>query len=150
MLFCILGCACTSRLAQYSGKKSESKAKVVLNLMIMLLLLCGLVPATCYAIFRYPLLRLFTDIEEVVEMAASMTLFAAIDDFGMKLWNHLISQYENESDIRIIIPIILAMRNDKPLNYSARPVFYFSGPARNKIFYFRPVWARENLLSSMT
>ena len=37
----------------------------------------------------------------------------------------------------------------KPLNFSARPVVHFSGPARNKIFYFRPVWARENILSSM-
>ena len=25
----------------------------------------------------------------------------------------------------------------------------FFGPARNKIFYFRPVWASENILSSM-
>ena len=31
----------------------------------------------------------------------------------------------------------------------ARPVAHFSGPARNKIFYFRPVWASENILSSM-
>ena len=37
----------------------------------------------------------------------------------------------------------------KPLNFSARPVVHFSGPARNKIFYFRPVWASENILSSM-
>ena len=27
----------------------------------------------------------------------------------------------------------------------ARPVAHFSGPARNKIFYFRPVWARLGL-----
>ena len=26
----------------------------------------------------------------------------------------------------------------------------FLGPARNKNFYFRPVWARENFLSLMT
>ena len=32
----------------------------------------------------------------------------------------------------------------KPLNFSARP-----GPARNNLFYFRPVWASENILSSM-
>ena len=32
----------------------------------------------------------------------------------------------------------------KPLNFSARPSL-----ARNKIFYFRPVWASENILSSM-
>ena len=31
----------------------------------------------------------------------------------------------------------------------ARPVVHFSGPARNTIFYFRPVWASENILSSM-
>ena len=37
----------------------------------------------------------------------------------------------------------------KPLNFSARPVVHFSGPARNTIFYFRPVWASENLLGSM-
>ena len=30
----------------------------------------------------------------------------------------------------------------KPLNFWARSVVHFSGPARNKIFYFRPVWAR--------
>ena len=33
----------------------------------------------------------------------------------------------------------------KPLILSAQPVVHFSGPARNIIFYFRPVWASENL-----
>ena len=39
----------------------------------------------------------------------------------------------------------------KLLNFWARPVVHFfqPGPARNKIFYFRPVWASENILSSM-
>ena len=37
----------------------------------------------------------------------------------------------------------------KPLNFWARPVVHFSGPARNKNFYFRPVWASKNILSSM-
>ena len=80
----ILGSACTSRLSQYIGQKSEAKAKVVLKLTVMLLFLCGLVPAVPYAIFRHPLIRLFTDKEEVVDMAASMTLFVAINDFGMR------------------------------------------------------------------
>ena len=42
----------------------------------------------------------------------------------------------------------------KPLNFSARPVVHFSGPARPVIQCFilgpfGPVWASENLLSSM-
>ena len=39
----------------------------------------------------------------------------------------------------------------KPLNFSARPIVHFSAPARPviKFFYFRPVWACENILSSM-
>ena len=45
-------------------------------------------------------------------------------------------------------------RDGKNPNFGpARPVVYISGPARpgparNKIFYFRPVSARENFLSS--
>ena len=31
----------------------------------------------------------------------------------------------------------------------ARSSFFRSGPARNTIFNFRPVWARENLFNSM-
>ena len=33
----------------------------------------------------------------------------------------------------------------KPLNFFRpdRPVVHFSGPARNKNFYYRPVWARK-------
>ena len=31
----------------------------------------------------------------------------------------------------------------------ARSSFFRPGPARNKFFYFRPVWANENILSSM-
>ena len=31
----------------------------------------------------------------------------------------------------------------------ARCSFFRPGPARNTIFYFRPVWANENILSSM-
>ena len=44
---------------------------------------------------------------------------------------------------------IVLTRDGKTPNFygPARPVVYFSGPARNNLFYFRPVWARENLLS---
>ena len=31
----------------------------------------------------------------------------------------------------------------------ARSSFFRPGPARNKMFYFRPVWVSENILSSM-
>ena len=44
---------------------------------------------------------------------------------------------------------VLILEMLKPLNFSARPVVHFSGPARNKFFYFRPVSAIENILSSM-
>ena len=42
----------------------------------------------------------------------------------------------------------------KPLNFSARPVAHFPGPARPVIKFFilgpfGPVWASENILSSM-
>ena len=42
----------------------------------------------------------------------------------------------------------------KPLNFSARPVAHFSGPARPVIKFFilgpfGPVWASKNMLSSM-
>ena len=39
---------------------------------------------------------------------------------------------------------IIRVRDGQNPIFSARPVVHFSGPARNKNFYFRPVWAREN------
>ena len=59
----------------------------------------------------------------------------------------------NRTAENIICNIIFVLEMVKTLIFSARPGpwFIFSarpGPASNKIFYFRPVSARENFLSS--
>ena len=64
------------------GQKSEAKAKVVYRLTLTIHLLFGLVTAGIYTLFRYQLVGLFTDKEDVIELAVSLTFYVAINDCG--------------------------------------------------------------------
>lgn len=81
------GQACTSRISQYIGKKSEKEAKVVLLLTLLIHFGFGLLTAGAYILFRYQLAEITTDKRDVIELAVSVTVFLAIQDFGMNFNN---------------------------------------------------------------
>lgn len=78
-----IGSACTSRIAQYVGQGSERMAKVVYRLTIIIHIVCGLLTAATYAVFRYQLVRIFTNKDDVTDMAVSLTAWVAFTDIGV-------------------------------------------------------------------
>lgn len=82
---CVLleGSACTSRVAQYVGQGSVRRTKVVYRLTVCIHIVLGALTALAYILFQYELVRIFTDKEDVVEVAVSVTPWVALSDFGL-------------------------------------------------------------------
>ena len=83
-LLVLSGSACTSRIAQYVGQGSEHMAKLVYRLTIIIHTACGLLTAATYVLLRYQLVGIFTDKEDVTELAVSLTVWVALTDIGKK------------------------------------------------------------------